>query len=298
MPDLTIIIVTYNSSNIILTALKKLNFQKYKIIIVDNNSTDDTVLLIKKNFPDALIIQNNKNCGFARANNIALKETKTEFALILNPDCFIEENDIEKVIKVMKNNSRIALASAVCHNCVLDKNQQLINIHACPVSQRNLLTNKGDFSIAKFVSGACMFMRISTYKKIGFFDENFFLYCEDNELNKRTKKRGYDIAVANGAKFYHLSGQSSDLESRNLYFIQWHKFGWSKMYYTQAVHNKLIAKLKAIRKITEILIKMVIDLIKYKKIALSNKATLSGSFAYLIGLKAFDKKGNPRKSII
>src|SRR5690606_11776863 len=128
---------------------------------------------------------------------------------------------------------------------------------------------KGLFFEAKFITGACMFMKMDVFRQIGFFDENFFMYCEDNEINKRTKRKGYELAVVKDTKFFHLGGQSSVKRNNEdiIYFIHWHKFGWSKMYYTESVHNKLIAKLKSIRKIIQTLPKIVLDLVKGRRIS-------------------------------
>ncbi|MDA0901915.1 MAG: glycosyltransferase family 2 protein [Proteobacteria bacterium] len=299
MKNLSIILLTYNSENIIELSLEKLDANQYDVIVVDNGSSDGTVALIKKKFPKVQIIQTGQNIGFGRGNNVALKQVKTEFALVINPDSFIEKADIEKVLKVMQSNKNIALASAVLYNGQLDhKENKIINAKPCEVSQRNLLADKGEFFNAKFISGACMFMRMAVFQKIGFFDEHFFMYCEDNEINKRAKNHGYDTAIVKDTKFFHLCRQSSSKPNAEInYLIEWHKYGWSKCYYTQAVHNKLIAKLKALRKIIQMLFKMAKDLIKNKKIHPSNKAIMSGSVAYLIGLDAFDKAGKPRRRL-
>ena len=91
--SLTIVIVTFNSSEIIKQSLENIDCNKYLLIIVDNASTDNTVAVIESNFPSLKIIKNNKNIGYGRANNIALRQVETEFAMILNPDAFIFEKE-------------------------------------------------------------------------------------------------------------------------------------------------------------------------------------------------------------
>ena len=81
--DLTIIIVTFNSSEVIGKCLENLNADKYDILVVDNTSSDDTYKIVENSFPKVEIIRNNQNSGYGRANNIGLRRAKTEFALIL-----------------------------------------------------------------------------------------------------------------------------------------------------------------------------------------------------------------------
>ena len=91
MQDLTIIILTYNSSQIIKQCLDSFNNNNYQVIVVDNASSDETLQIIKANFPLVKIIRNDKNIGFGRANNLAINQVKTNFSLILNPDTIIKD---------------------------------------------------------------------------------------------------------------------------------------------------------------------------------------------------------------
>jgi GT2 family glycosyltransferase len=79
------------------------------VIVVDNASTDKTSQVIYDSFPQAKIIKLDKNIGYGSANNIALRQSKTDFALILNPDAFLFEEDIKIFLKILKENSQIAL---------------------------------------------------------------------------------------------------------------------------------------------------------------------------------------------
>ena len=142
-PNLTIIITTFNSQHIIGNCLSKLNLSKYPVIVVDNASSDQTVELISQNFPTVKIIKNNQNLGYGRANNIALRQTETEFALILNPDAMIFESEIEKVLQAMKENQQISLATPL----ILEKyplNQEELN-QKLEVIKRDLTTIKDNF---------------------------------------------------------------------------------------------------------------------------------------------------------
>ena len=106
--DLSIIIVNYNTSKLIIQALnsvyknsKNINFE---IIVVDNASKDDSVEMIKKHFPQVILIQNNENLGFSKANNIAIKRSIGEYILLLNSDTIVMEDTLTKMIEYMNDN--------------------------------------------------------------------------------------------------------------------------------------------------------------------------------------------------
>jgi len=184
---LTIVIVTFQSSSIIGFCLQKLNREKYEVIVVDNNSQDNTTQVAEQFLPQSNIIKLNKNSGFGRANNVGLRKVKTEYALVLNPDAFMEEKDIETVLSIMDKNHQIAIAGAVPYNCKINDTGE-IEIASTPTI--SLISNGSDFDFTRFITGAGMFMRVEIFKKIGFFNEEFFLYCEDNEICKRVIKKG------------------------------------------------------------------------------------------------------------
>ena len=292
--NLTIIIVTYNSEAIIYNCLSNILLEKKEIFVVDNNSSDKTLEIIANNFPAVKIIKNNNNLGFGRANNIALAQTKNDFALILNVDAQITKEDIEKTIAIMSQNPDIALAGGVVHNCVVENNK-IISSYPCPKNLEQLKNEKPqEIYFNKFVTGAGMFFNMKIMRKVGFFDEGFFLYCEDNEICKRVIKKGFKTAIINDTKLLHIGNSSSKITTEESTKIYWHKFGWSKLYYTQKVHGTIVAKLKAIRMILKFSIICAKELILNRKISAIKSQALRGSIAYFIGLKAFDKNDQPR----
>jgi GT2 family glycosyltransferase len=99
---LTFIITTFNSAEVIDACLNKINFSNYEVIVIDNNSNDKTTEIVSQKYPLVTLIKNKKNYGYGRANNIGLRATTTPYALILNPDAFIFEEDLEKVIAIRK----------------------------------------------------------------------------------------------------------------------------------------------------------------------------------------------------
>ena len=290
--QLSIIIVTFNSSKVIEKCLSNLNQNIHNVIVVDNASTDNTIQIITQKFPQIKIIKNNKNIGYGRGNNIALKQIKTDFALILNPDAFIFEEDIEKIITLMTKNPQIALAAPLLltHYPILeeDKNQQL------QIVKKNLIKKFDEYLSVKYLIGAILFLNMNIFRKIGFFDERIFLYYEDDEISWRSIKNGYKAVILPQAQGFHIGSNSSGNKLRDIYRRFWHR-ALSKLYWKQKQKGRLIAIKSAIRLVAIFLLKSIFYATIFNpKESIANLASCCGSISFLIGLTAFDKNDNPR----
>ncbi len=282
MPDLTIIIVTFNSAEIISQCLSHLNAIKYEVVVVDNSSSDNTAKIVAEQFPQVKFIQSGGNLGYGRANNIGLRQAKTEFALVLNPDAFMFEKDIETSLTLLKNNPDIALASPRVSKVYKDGDENVL-----PIA-------KNEYDISNFIVGGVLFMRMAVFRKIGFFDEEYFMFAEDNEISDRSIKNGYKNVIINIAKAFHSGGGSSTRNLRNTYRRFWH-LGWSKSKYKQNKKGKLSAMRATIRlSIVYFCEGIFYFLIGNRSKSVSKFAFSSGCFSFLIGLKSFRKDGTPR----
>lgn len=295
--DLTIIVLTYNSSHIIETCLSRLNFDKYKIEVVDNASNDDSAKIVETKFPKAQLTRLNRNIGYGRGNNVALRQVDTEFALVLNPDAIIHEKDIELIIDKMKKDEEIAIAGPL----ILEK----FPLDAQELDQKKQELQK-DFRncdqngfLVHFVVGAASFMRMSIFKQIGFFDEKIFLYYEDDEICKRVIDGGFKNVIFPEALAFHVGGQSSQNNStiQGAYKKSWHLKGWSKLYWKEKRGGKSKAKKLAIKLIIRYFIRSAIYLFKFEfESSAASLGAMAGSFSYLVGLNSFNSKGDSRGS--
>jgi N-acetylglucosaminyl-diphospho-decaprenol L-rhamnosyltransferase len=298
--NLTIVILTFNSAAIIERSLKNLNADKYKIVIVDNASKDNTVEVIRKNFPQLELIQIPKNIGYGRGNNVALKQVNTEFALVLNPDAFISENDIEVVLSEMKAHSNIAIAGPLILQqdtiSQEEREKEIIKIENDFAGLKDMYYEKiGNSFDSRFISGACIFFRMSIFQKLGFFDENIFMFYEDDEICLRSKRNGYKNITVPQATVCHVGASSSKKSLRTTYRRNWHLKGWAKLYWKEMRQGKLRAKKSAFRLASVYFVKFLISLltIKSEKIA-ENFGAFMGSISYMIGFGAFKKNGTGR----
>lgn len=230
---LSVVIVTYNSQPTIKNCLTSL-FQstkafKTEIFVVDNNSKDSTIQIISKDFPQVKLIRNSENIGFGRANNLAFKKIQGEFLLILNPDVIVNQNSISSLLNNIKKNEKFGFVTPklVLSNGKIDlackrsfptpevSFYKMFFLHKFfPKNQKftayNLSTfpENENFSVDA-ISGAFMLCRISLLQKIGYFDEDFFMYGEDLDLCLRAQNAGFENAYFGRIEAIHLKSVSS-----------------------------------------------------------------------------------------
>jgi len=209
---ISISIVTYNNSIVIKKCIDSIfdsiSTLDFEIIVVDNNSSDNTVSIIEKDFKNVKLIKNNKNIGFGAAHNIAIKLGEGKYHLVLNPDIVFTENTVEKLLKFMEKNLDIGLVSpkillpngSIQYLCRrLPSLFDFIIIRFMPKFIRKFFQARIDYYEMRetgynknmdvlFLTGAFMLIRSSVLGKIGGFDENFFMYFEDIDLCRRIKK--------------------------------------------------------------------------------------------------------------
>ena len=234
--NVTIIIVSYKSTHIIAQTLKNIIGKGYRIIIVDNGSDDNIEEFLRINFLNSgieLIILAN-NYGFGKANNVALKKTTTDFALILNPDAIITSQSIDNLVIEARKSDKVALAGPIPSSV---KKPNKGEIETDIVRHKKHIKNYAETNNqieTNFICGGYMLMKMAIMKKIGFFDENIFLYGEDDEISRRVLTNGYKNILVKNSQVFHNEQCSTKTnckweEIKMLYFRQWHQ-GWSKAY--------------------------------------------------------------------
>lgn len=277
---LTISIVTFNSEQIIEKCLNNFDVEKYEVIVVDNNSSDKTCDIIAQKFPSVKIIKLNINSGFGRANNLVLKQCKTQYALILNPDVLIRDKDLNQAVLNLENHPEIALASPK-------------NI-GDPSFNEQLIDQENPIIYQHFIVGGIMFVNIKNLQKIGFFNEEYFMFAEDSDLSNRSIDLGFKNAIFNNCLAIHFGGSSSTKTIQTIHRRFWH-LGWSKTRYKRTKKDIFNYARSTIR----LIIKYFFEgcyywVIGKKQKSIGKFAFCFGCFASLIGLKAFDKNNNPR----
>ncbi len=211
-----------------------------EVFVVDNNSVDGSVEMLRKRFSDYHLILNKENLGFAKANNQAMTRVKGAYVLLLNPDTLIEEDTFKKCMQYMDTHldvgglgvklidgkgkflpeSKRALPSP---EVAFYKIFGLASLF--PKSKRfgkyylSYLDENKTYEVP-ILAGAFMFMRKSVLDKIGLLDEQFFMYGEDIDLSYRIVKAGYKNVYFSETKIIHYKGESTKKGSLNyVYFF-------------------------------------------------------------------------------
>ena len=273
--DITIIIVTYNSEKIIPRLLD--NFEKdnedFKFIVVDNNSSDNTTNLIHNNYNFINLIKLNQNIGYGRANNIALKKCETKYALILNPDVIIDADEIIKLKDRLIENEGAIIA---------------------PDFSNESRSSPSSILKVDWVVGAAMMFDIERVSKIGFFDENIFLFFEETDLCKRVLDSNEKILLDCGIIAFHEEGGSSTKSKKIDDFKDWH-FAWSKTYYDYKYSNKTLFLTNKLLTLAILYSKLLLNYtVKNDGKIDKYKFRISVLKAFLISKNAFRKDGNPK----
>lgn len=243
MKKLSIILVNYNVSYFLEQALlsvrKAIEGLDAEVFVVDNNSVDGSVQMVRNRFPEVNLIANKDNVGFSKANNQAMRLSNAEYVLLLNPDTVLEEDCLHKCCAFMDEHPDAGALGVK----MLDGRG-----HFLPESKRGLPTPQVAFykiiGLSKLfpksktfgryhlgfleedkthevevLAGAFMLMRSSVLDKIGLLDEDYFMYGEDIDLSYRVIKGGYKNYYFPDTRIIHYKGESTKRTSVNYVFI-------------------------------------------------------------------------------
>lgn len=249
--DLSIITVNYNVKeflqNLIHSIHKAALNLSYEIIIVDNASSDGSVEFITEKFPEVTLIANEKNLGFGKANNQALKIAKGNYVLLINPDAIVSEDTFTKMISFFEGHPAVGLAG--CKILNPDGTLQLACRRSFPgpwtsfckvTGLSNLFPNSRLFARYNLtykdenesyevdaISGSFMMMKREVYEKAGGFDEDYFMYGEDLDLCYRIQQAGYKVFYVHETQIIHYKGEStrrSSLDESKFFYDAMHLF--------------------------------------------------------------------------
>ena len=230
---LSVIIVSYNVKffleQCLRSCIKATQNLEAEIIVVDNNSVDESTEMVKKKFPNISLIHNQKNVGFSKANNQAILKAKGEFILLLNPDTLVEEDAFEKATFFMSEEKEVGAVGVQMIDGkgeFLDESKRgipnfqtsifkFLGLHKFFPNSK-ILNNyylgnldKNKRHEVEVLVGAFMLIRRSVLDKIGLLDEQFFMYWEDTDLCMRIVKKGYKNYYLGDVKIIHYKGESN-----------------------------------------------------------------------------------------
>lgn len=208
---ISVIIVNYNGEKLIRQSLQCLINQKYQnteIILVDNASKDNSVSLIRREFPMVNLIEHPVNSGFTGGNHLGLKAAKGEYIALLNGDAFPEPDWLHQLLAGMKSDTKVG----ICASKLIIDGTDLIDSagDGCTTAskgyKRGELESKQQYNREEYIFGACagaVLYRRAMIDDIGFFDEDFFMIHEDSDLNYRAQLKGWKCLFVPKAVVHH-----------------------------------------------------------------------------------------------
>jgi len=227
--NLTIIIVTIKSEKVIEKCLNSID-PKVKKIIIENSSDENFTQKLKDKYQNIDCYNSGKNLGMGVGNNLGIKKSKTRYVMILNPDTILNNDTLDQIFKISKSLDFAILSP------ISDKD----NFPNYKIKNKTNYLEKDFFEVDQ-VDGYSMVIDKSKFDE-KFFDENIFMYLENDDLCLRVKKKGEKIFILKNAKINHLGAKAvnekfyNELEfSRN-----WH-WNWSKFYYRKKHYGFIFA---------------------------------------------------------
>ena len=225
---LTVVIVSYKVrfylEQCIVSVERATSGLQREIVVVDNHSDDGTLEYLRERFAHRItLIESNHNLGFSRANNIAIRQTKSEYVLLLNPDTIVGEDSIRQVLDFMDSHPQAGGAGVMMHNADGTRARESRRGLPTPwVSLKKMMGKSDKYYMSylpwdkpskiEVMSGAFCMLRREVLDRVGLLDEEFFMYGEDIDLSYRIMKGGYENWYV-PARIIHYKGESTQKSS-------------------------------------------------------------------------------------
>ena len=269
MTKLVVVIINWNTRdltrNCLQTLFPELEGTDSEVWVVDNGSTDDSVEMIKKEFPSIKLIPNKENVGFARANNQVLWEAAGKYYLLLNTDTLIPPGSIKALVDYLDKNPDAGAVGPRLKNAVGVVERPLkplptlsgelrycLAIHFFPFNglfrflfgrRRTDWTKLTEPTAAEVLSAACLLIRKAVIERIGFLAEDYFLFSEENDYFYRMRQAGFKGFYLPSAEIVHLIGMSRKKRGRTDSEVNFFR---SRMHFFHKFHRKTLFMFKSI----------------------------------------------------
>jgi GT2 family glycosyltransferase len=233
-PDLSVIIVSYNTAELLDAALRSLERAikqfTYEVIVADNASADGSVSMLRRKWPSVSLLEMGGNLGFARANNRAMALARGRYLLLMNSDAEALDGALDELIAFLDCHPEAGVAAPQLLNSDLTDQgtaRAFPSAAAAVFGRKSFLTAKfprnrwscrylsgrqhqgqAPFAV-DWVSGACFMVRRRVVDQVGALDESYFMYWEDADWCRRIGRAGFDVFCVPAAQVVHHEGQSS-----------------------------------------------------------------------------------------
>ncbi|MBI5567361.1 MAG: glycosyltransferase family 2 protein [Chloroflexi bacterium] len=258
MIDLSIVILNWNVRDLLERCLASIRSSRYtlELIVVDNASTDDSVTMVRSQYPHVTVIANELNRGFTGGNNQGLAVAQGRYVLVLNPDTEMVDRALDRLVDYLEAEPEVGAVGPMLLNpdrsiqpsrrrfpTVLTgffESTWLQSLVPRGVLRRYYVEDVAASVVqdVDWLNGACTLFRREVFDRVGGYDEaNFFMYSEELDLCRRIKQAGWRIAYVPDAQVIHYDGKSSEqaVAARHI------RFNTSKVRYFRKWHGRVVA---------------------------------------------------------
>lgn len=227
LPELSVVLVTYNSAHVVGAALDGLGTDpSIEIVVVDNGSSDETVELVRQAHPHVLVVESGGNLGFARGVNLGVARSRGSFVMLLNPDATISSTSVSLLLDAARRDPDSVFAPFIEQPAP----QRILSAGWMPTTWRMLTHYSGLSRLGRtarwaqghyllpdqvtkptnveWATGACLLFSRAVWDRLGGLSERWFMYAEDVEFCFRARRSGHDIWLLPEARAEHMVGAS------------------------------------------------------------------------------------------
>jgi len=247
--DLSIIIVNWNTKDFLDKCLRSIYTNNwgltFETFVVDNNSSDGSIAMVKKRYREVITVENTINRGFAHANNQVISMCRGRYIMFLNPDTILEPNSLTLLYNFMEDHEDVGIIGPLMYNesgilrpvykkfptlwyifqklTFLEFIFNFISEHIAKRMNKILpsffvLDNDTRIKKVSHLTGACMLARRETIEEIGYLDERYFMYFEDLDWCYRATLAGWKVIYHPGSRIIHFEGQSASQNTKKIVF--------------------------------------------------------------------------------
>jgi N-acetylglucosaminyl-diphospho-decaprenol L-rhamnosyltransferase len=227
--DLSIIIINWNTRDLLAHCLESVYANppnsELEVIVVDNHSSDASAAMVRTSFPQVRLFENAENVGFVRANNQALLKCRGRYVMLLNSDTIVKPDALTRMVSFLDEHPEAGIVGASVLNpdgtpqrcfgsfpTILSESAYAWGLDSSPLCSKWLVPaplHSDECRQTDWVLGAALMVRRAALDRVGYLDEEYFMYSEEIDLCHRVKKDGWTNYVLAAAPIIHLGGQSA-----------------------------------------------------------------------------------------
>jgi GT2 family glycosyltransferase len=222
LPLVSILVLNWNGETVIrksLESIRRLTYPKKEVIVIDNNSTDSSVEIIRKEFPEFQLVQNNKNLGFAAGMNKGIKRAKGSLILLYNNDAISHPASLSILVKRILSDDSIGMAGGLIlfykPNNIIWSSGGMFDFLTGTIWSEGLGQPYSKDTVCHktlndidYLSGCVLLIKKEVFEKIGLLDEGFFMFGDDIDFCLRARRAGYSLFLDSSALIWHIGSYS------------------------------------------------------------------------------------------